>query len=666
MPFFVGKIPETSIIPFLDFTVQNLGTNPWGQLPAESFPYGIVSLLLMAFPRWLGFLLVGASALGTSALGLCLYKLPLLGLDLFLFLVLTRLCEYRSRMLLIFYWLNPVLIYISYIHGQIDVASIAFLALSLVMLGKDRPVGTAVALAAATLCKFQVALALPIYMAFIWRQKYPGAALASLAKLLPILGALSFLGFLPIIMANKLDYVTIASPQAASIFGAWIHYGHETVLYLGVSVVAMILGRQIIVSPVKPLGLAYGFAVVFGAIILVTDPGPGWYFWFYPFLAILMVHQFNVPRSLYWLSVALYFLHFAGVDLLGLASRFPASHESLTFTLIQTCHMGLMIVIIKIVWAEHMPILSRTRPVLIGIAGDSGTGKNTLSEGLIKVFGDSGMSLIEGDDYHKWERHHEKWGDYTHLDPKANNLADWASHVDNLILGRSVYQPHYDHSQGTFTSPRELRPNRTLVVQGLHTFFLKSMRRHFAIKVFLAPDPMIRLAWKIHRDVHLRGHSLDKVMSTIKAREADSRLHIDPQRKLADWIIEYFSTETITQENLIEGKEFKLGVRHIFWNDTPVMPLLAELRDRYQVHVDIKNIEGDFDRVSVTIIGDAITPQQIATLAESTFPNPRRITRSHKPPIWEGGLAGINQLFALALTEQRLDRKAASGVERNA
>lgn len=61
-------------------------------------------------------------------------------------------------------------------------------------------------------------------------------------------------------------------------------------------------------------------------------------------------------------------------------------------------------------------------PIAIGIAGDSATGKSTFAN-LIKdnIFKDNSI-IIEGDNYHKWERNDKHWKQYTHLNPKANFL----------------------------------------------------------------------------------------------------------------------------------------------------------------------------------------------------------------------------------------------------
>ena len=170
-------------------------------------------------------------------------------------------------------------------------------------------------------------------------------------------------------------------------------------------------------------------------------------------------------------------------------------------------------------------------------------------------FGGKNSIIIAGDDYHKWERGDNKWQTYTHLSPKANHLDDMALDAKDLVLGKSVFYRQYDHTTGTFTEKREIKPNKIIILQGLHTFYLQYLRNYFDLKIFLAPHELIRTAWKIKRDVHERGYKLERVLENLADREHDARVHIQPQKALADWIIEYFPIAEITRDEVLSGKK---------------------------------------------------------------------------------------------------------------
>ena len=84
MPFFGSHFLTDLFVPFIDSAIQNLGSNPWSLNPPNYFPYGSVLFVLLFIPKYIGYLIFGGAALGTTGLSYFLMKLPLLGADLLL------------------------------------------------------------------------------------------------------------------------------------------------------------------------------------------------------------------------------------------------------------------------------------------------------------------------------------------------------------------------------------------------------------------------------------------------------------------------------------------------------------------------------------------------------------------------------------------------------
>ncbi len=72
------------------------------------------------------------------------------------------------------------------------------------------------------------------------------------------------------------------------------------------------------------------------------------------------------------------------------------------------------------------------KPIIIGIAGDSATGKSTFANLLKENIFKEDSSIIEGDSYHKWERNDYHWKEYSHLNPDANFLDKQLRDIENL------------------------------------------------------------------------------------------------------------------------------------------------------------------------------------------------------------------------------------------
>ena len=149
-----------------------------------------------------------------------------------------------------------------------------------------------------------------------------------------------------------------------------------------------------------------------------------------------------------------------------------------------------------------------------------------------------------------------------------------------------------------------------------------------------------------------RSHSYETVMGSIKSREADSKLHIDPQSEHADWIIEFFSDEPLNLEEALVRKDLKLGVRFTLWNDAPVSDLLRAL-EAAECNIKFDKDSGQIDRTLIEITGNP-SASQIESVADQLFPELRQITRGRRKPEWHSGMDGIAQLTAVSLLGGRM------------
>jgi phosphoribulokinase len=176
---------------------------------------------------------------------------------------------------------------------------------------------------------------------------------------------------------------------------------------------------------------------------------------------------------------------------------------------------------------------------MIAVGGDSGTGKTTLCRGLDLIFGADRIETICLDDYHALDRAQRKAVGLTALDPRANNFAAMEEDLWSLREGNTITKPVYDHSDGTFTAPETVEPRDIVVVQGLFPLYTRSLRGLFDVMVWLDPEPELKVAWKVQRDVTQRGYREEEVRAEIEKRQPDIRAHINPQSKWADLTVSF-------------------------------------------------------------------------------------------------------------------------------
>jgi len=177
---------------------------------------------------------------------------------------------------------------------------------------------------------------------------------------------------------------------------------------------------------------------------------------------------------------------------------------------------------------------------MLCLVGDSGAGKSTLSNGCVELLGPERVTDICLDDYHSLDRVGRAQHKITALHPDCNHLDLVAQHVALLRRGETIFKPVYDHSDGTFGPPELVSPKQIVLIHGLHGLYTPELERLWDVSVFLDPDPELRIAWKIKRDMSKRGYQRAEVLKQLEERRHDSEAYVMPQREKADIVISFF------------------------------------------------------------------------------------------------------------------------------
>lgn len=269
-----------------------------------------------------------------------------------------------------------------------------------------------------------------------------------------------------------------------------------------------------------------------------------------------------------------------------------------------------------------MPFRDQT-PILLGIVGDSGAGKSTISAGVEKILGDERVTNLCTDDYHKYDRKQRSELGITALHPDCNHLELMRQHLELLRRGETIYKPIYDHSDGTFGPPEFLTPKQLVVVHGLHGLINERLARVFHVSVFLDPDPDLRVQWKIMRDTSKRGYTPDDVRRQLEHRREDSEKYIMSQRERADLVVRFYPQPGYWQSR----DNTKLNVRILQRHSLPGPDLDALLAEARKISADGKtrrpclSLEevpgGGPGEVALCI--DGAIPDELASQVEDTL-----------------------------------------------
>lgn len=181
------------------------------------------------------------------------------------------------------------------------------------------------------------------------------------------------------------------------------------------------------------------------------------------------------------------------------------------------------------------------KPLIIGIAGGSGSGKSTVARNVAELLTTSSVAFIDMDAYYKNfpslsldDRRKLNWDH-----PDAFDYDLLCAHLDALSKRKSIDKPEYDFVTHLRRSERtHVDPADVVVIDGILLFVDERVRELCDVKVFVDADPDIRLIRRIERDTHDRGRPLDEVIEQYLSTVQPMHLQfVEPSKRYADVIV---------------------------------------------------------------------------------------------------------------------------------
>lgn len=651
--------------PFANYFIESGFQDPYSYFyqngNGNEFPYPPLMLWIFSLPRMALWPLFPGNFETFSIFDSFIYRVPLFIADLVILIVLIRWLKTKTRQVLIWYWLSPVLIYINYFHGQLDVIPMAVMISSLYLLFKNKWVISFLLLGLAITCKTNMVLVLPFYLLYLYRANQMNSKLIALS-LGSLLSAVVLIN-LPYLNSEGMMKMVYDNPVQQQIFDLFYQFNSTLKIYFIPAVYFTLVLYYFTFKFVNRDQLILFLAFTFLALTLMIAPMQGWYYWILPLLVYFAIKHSNKEKYMLVLLSVLYFAYFGLIkdsDYL-IAFNFSSNTEnptnayqldkvlSIVFTLLQTTLLLMAYLVFKNGIGNNIQSKFLSQPYLIGIGGDSASGKSTLSNALASVFENYNTSIIRGDDMHKWERGNENWNVYTHLDPRANKIHEDLAHARELKSGRAIKRRNYDHSTGKFTLPKFIKPNKLIVFEGLHSFYLSNQASVYDLKIFMEPDDQLRTWWKVQRDVAKRGYSPEKVLEQLKMREEDSEKYIKSQASQADIIAKFYPLNVIDPLN--QSIEPEIGLKITVSKEVQPDSLLDYL---YSIKGLMIEHFYENDNQILTFKGE-ISKEQIENIADKCIPELEDIGIYNAE--WKDNFEGILQLVTTFVIFNLLNNK---------
>lgn len=210
-----------------------------------------------------------------------------------------------------------------------------------------------------------------------------------------------------------------------------------------------------------------------------------------------------------------------------------------------------------------MPMIT---PLVIAIAGGSGSGKTTVATEILKRVGSHRIAYLPHDAYYRNLKDlppaQRELVNFDH--PNSLETSLMIEHIRKLKNWEAIELPVYDFTTHTRTNRTiHIEPQRVILVEGILIFAEPALRELFDVKIFVDTDPDLRFIRRLERDIRERGRTTESVirqyLNTVRPMHMD---FVEPSKRYADVIIPEGGFNTVALdmvisriETLLEKKE---------------------------------------------------------------------------------------------------------------
>ena len=582
LTLFISEQSSTLYYPFVSFFTDTF-QDPWqyytdNNLNIDAFPFHpmmLYTLAIFSFP-------LNLFDIDNYYIVNLFFKLPLFLTDIGIFILLLKVYSRDSNKIILFYFFNPIIIYAIYILSLPEIIPVALLSLSVFYLYIKKSIYKSATVFGLTLAtSFNFIIALPLILIYVYN------AHASLKRLsaysVIVLAILLFLD-LPYLFSDGFVNMVVLNKKQFIFFDTYFLIGQMKV-YLSLFAFSVVYYLFYIQKKVYYDILTIYFGMLFTAALFFTYPSPELYVWIVPFFSVFLIREKNMinPSLLLYITYNVFYLIFfilffksgynevfVGNYAMDLKIESSDILENIIYTILLILNTVILFVFYQ-VGIKSKSIYRREQNLVIGIGGDSGSGKSMLLNDISLLLNEKLLQL-EGDGEHKWERGDLNWEKYTHLDPKANFIYKQASIISQLKSNKPAYRSDYDHDTGKFTAPFKVDPKQFISMSALHPFYLSYMRNRIDFKIYIDTDESLRRHWKIIRDVSSRGYTIEKIIEQIETRVSDTKKYIYPQKKFADFVIKYYPLQEFSPGD--KNAQIDLGLQLTFSANIQIEKLL--------------------------------------------------------------------------------------------
>ena len=204
-------------------------------------------------------------------------------------------------------------------------------------------------------------------------------------------------------------------------------------------------------------------------------------------------------------------------------------------------------------------MLNPATPVVIGIAGGTGSGKTTVANVIVERIGAEHIAYLPHDAYYKdlsdLPENQRVQINFDHPDSLDTEL--FYKHILLLKNKQPIDMPVYDFKTHSRTAEiRRILPQPVILVEGILIFIEAELRKLFDIKIFVDTDPDIRFIRRLERDITERGRTTESVIQQYLTTVRPMHLEfVEPSKRYADVIIPEGGLNTVAMDMVVARLE---------------------------------------------------------------------------------------------------------------
>lgn len=184
---------------------------------------------------------------------------------------------------------------------------------------------------------------------------------------------------------------------------------------------------------------------------------------------------------------------------------------------------------------------SRKCPLVIGLAGGTGSGKTTVASAVLKRVGRDRIAVLAHDAYYRDTKdlpiEERRKINFDHPDSLETELL--VKHIHQLKEWKAVEMPVYDFTTHSRTDRTvHIEPHPVILVDGILIFYEQALRALFDVKIYVDTDADLRFIRRLQRDITERGRTTESVvqqyLATVRPMHNE---FVEPSKRYADVII---------------------------------------------------------------------------------------------------------------------------------